>query len=147
MTKLKKGIAMLGVACLLSANVAVPVQAGEIQTMTNEEDGVMPLWDFLQTTGVSLDISSSGLANCFSTMLAKQASYQCKIESSLYRIANSGWEKVTSFSDTAKGSATASKLLYVKKGYVYLLRSKFMVYDSTGTTLLESHTADYEQEY
>lgn len=147
MRKLKKGIAMLGVACLLSANVVAPVQAGEIQTMTNEEDGVMPLWDFLQTTGISFDISSSGKANCFSTMVAKSASYQCKIESSLYRIANSGWEKVTSFSDTDKGTATASKLLYVKKGYVYLLRSKFMVYDSTGTTLLESHTADYEQEY
>ena len=147
MRKLKKGIAMLGVACLLSANVAVPVQAGEIQTMTNEENGVMPLWDFLQTTGVSLDISSSGLANCFSTMMAKKASYQCKIESTLYRIADSGWETVVSFSDTDKGSATTSKLLYVKKGYLYVLRSKFMVYDSTGTTLLESHTADYEQGY
>ena len=147
MTKLKKGIAMLGVACLLSTNVVAPVQAGEIQTMTNEEDGVMPLWDYLQTTGISFDINSSGKANCFSTMVAKSASYQCKIESTLYRIANSGWETVTSFSDTAKGSATASKLLYVKKGYLYVLRSKFMVYNSTGTTLLESHTADYEQEY
>lgn len=147
MRKLKKGIAMLGVACLLSANVAVPVQAGEVQTVTDDEYGIMPLWDYLQTTGVSLDISSSGLANCFSTMLAKQSSYQCKIESSLYRIANKGWEKVTSFSDTDKGTATASKLIYVKKGYVYLLRSKFMVYDSTGKTLLESHIAEYEQEY
>lgn len=147
MRKLKKGMAMLGVACLLSANVVAPVQAGEIQTMTNEEDGVMPLWDFLQTTGISFDISSSGKANCFSTMVAKSASYQCKVESTLYRIANSGWEKVTSFSDTDKGTATATKILYVKSGYVYLLRSKFMVYDSTGTTLLESHTADYEREY
>lgn len=147
MRKLKKGIAMLSVACLLSTNIAVPVHAGEIQTMTNEEDGIMPLWDCLQTTGISLGIDSSGKANCFSTMVAKSASYQCKVESTLYRIANSGWEKVTSFSDTDKGTATATKILYVKSGYVYLLRSKFMVYDSTGKTLLESHTADYEREY
>lgn len=147
MRRLKKGIAMLGVACLLSANVVAPVQAGEIQTMTNEEDGVMPLWDYLQTTGISLDIDSSGQANCYSAVVANKSSYQCKVESTLYCMKSTTWEKVTSFSGTGKGVATASKLLYVKKGYVYLLRSKFMVYDSTGTTLLESHTADYEQEY
>lgn len=147
MRKLKKGIAMLGVACLLSANVAAPVQAGEIQTMTNEEDGVMPLWDCLQTLGMDLEIKSSGKAVCYSAMVAKKGTYQCKIESSLYRIANSGWEEVTSFSATGSGTATATKSLYVKSGYVYVLRSKFMVYDSTGKTLLESHVEDYEQEY
>ena len=145
MRKLKKAVAMLGFACLLSSNVVAPVYANEIKTVSDTE--ISPRWSYLQTLGISLDIESNGLANCYSAVISKKNTYQCKVESTLYRIANSGFETVVSFSDTGKGVATAAKSIYVKSGYVYVLRSKFMVYDSTGNTLLESHVEDYEQEY
>ena len=145
MRKLKKMIVTLGLACLLSASFTTTTYASDMRVLSDTE--ATPRWSYLQTLGIDFDINSSGKANCFSVVVAKDSLLTCKINSTLYRLNGGTWEKVTSFTASGEGVATAVKEIYVKKGYVYVLRSKFMVYNAAGTTLLESHTEDYEVEY
>ena len=145
MRKLKKMIVTLGLACLLSASFATTTYAADMRVLSDTE--ATPRWSYLQTLMMDLDIDSSGKAICYSAMVAKEGKLQCKINSTLYRLNGGTWEKVTTFSSSGEGYAGDTKQIYVKKGYVYVLRSKFMVYNAAGTTLLESHTEDYEREY
>lgn len=146
MKKFKKLGIMLGLALCVVMGTNQVAHAQEIR-MLYSNDGIQPRWSYIEAIGIGINFTDLGKAQCYTSLTAQRGDYQCTVESTLYRLNGGTWEKLKSWSHTGEGSAMVAEGYYVKKGYLYLLRSKCSVYNAAGTKLLESHTEDYQKEY
>ena len=104
-------------------------------------EAIQPRWTRIFSLTASLDISSSGRADCSSNAMLRISGDSADLTMSLQRSSNgTSWTTVKTWTESGRGSISMDESWYVLSGYFYRVKATVEVYNSSGT-LVESATA------
>lgn len=126
------------IALLMITLLAVPALAVESDSYSNSSM-MTPNYTYIWQMSAGLKISSAGKAHCLGTVDAPSNSHYVNLTVTLQKKNSSSWENVKSWSTSGIGQSglIIEEDYYVARG-TYRVLTTAKIYNSTGTTLLES---------
>lgn len=117
-----------------------------IQASANENNGIMPLYENINTVYACISIDDSlGIATCTGRIIAK-GEYTVSVDVILQVYQNDDWTTLTSWSASDTWSVTCQKYYAVYSGYEYRVLVFGYVYDENGR-IIESGSAVHSVNY
>lgn len=110
---------------------------------------IKPLYEEILWFDSSIDISSSGYANCMSDIEVNTSSLEIDLTMSLQRSSNNGrtWSTVKTWNTSDYGSAALEEGWFVLSGYSYRVKATAEIYDESGDLIEEESVASPVEEY
>lgn len=109
---------------------------------TNQDDSIQLRYSQICYFTIDFDISSAGLASCYSHIETDTASNGVALNMQLQRSSNGRtWSKIHEWSTDDKQTVSLDKTYYVSSGYLYRIHVTATVSNSTGR-VLETATRD-----
>lgn len=117
-----------------------------IEVAAYEQDGIMPLFENINSVYASLSIDQSlGVTTCTGRIVAKDM-YPVSVDVVLQVKENGKWEEVCSWSASGTYTASCTEYYAVYSGYEYRVLTWGYVHDSNGR-IIESGSAVHEVNY
>ena len=132
-------------AVLMVTLLATPTLAAETGSYSSSSM-MTPNYTYIWQMSAGLKISSAGKAHCSGSVDASSNSYYVKLTVTLQKKSNSSWENVKSWSTSGMGQSglIIEEDYYVARG-TYRVLTTAKIYNSTGTTLLETEPFNFQE--
>ena len=125
---MRKGIRLICFTLICALLLAVPAKA-------TEEPEIMPVYDYVSTIQLVLDINSfTGYTRCKAEVITT-AYRPVDLELKLQRFVDGSWTTFKTWTASDTGNVSIDKACFIYKDHYYRLNVKVTVYNSNGTVI------------
>ena len=125
---MRKEIRLICLALICALLLAIPAKA-------TEEPEIMPVYDYVSTIQLVLDINSfTGYTRCKAEAVTT-AYRPVDLELKLQRFVDGSWTTFKTWTASDTGNVIINKACFIYKDYYYRLNVKVTVYNSNGTVI------------
>lgn len=125
----RKLISILALLLVTASLLALPAAAAE---SAYSESTVSPRYVNIRAFTASIDISSSGKAECYTYIKTANSSYSITVNMVLQRYVNDSWTTVKSWTSSGTGSLIMDKSYYITGDYYYRTGAAATIRDENG---------------